>query len=123
MKLITLSSIVDQLQDISCLAQEQLVCFSLNDANEVIIRRVISVGSFNAVFAHPREIFKAALVDGAVAVIIAHNHPSGKPWPSNQDVFLTQQLASVGLILGVPLIDHVIVSGSKSFSFKEAELL
>jgi DNA repair protein RadC len=74
---------------------------------------VISIGTLNANLIHPREVFKPAIENGAAAVILAHNHPSGVVKPSEADIEVTSQLVEVGKIVGIPLIDHVIIGKGK----------
>jgi DNA repair protein RadC len=103
--------------------QEFLVCLSVDGGQRLIARRVVTIGTLNASLAHPREIFAAPIADRAASVIISHNHPSGDHNPSEKDVELTQQLVAAGLILGIPLRDHYIVSTTGYFSFKENLLI
>jgi DNA repair protein RadC len=92
----------------------------LVDARHRLIRvRILSVGSLDAVTAQPRDVFREALAAGAAAVIVFHNHPSGDPAPSPEDVTLTHRLVSAGKILGVDLLDHLIIGDARYFSMKE----
>jgi DNA repair protein RadC len=100
------------------LRQEQMVLITMNGGNRIIRIRSISVGSANSTQAHPREAFAPAIEDRAVAVIFAHNHPSGNPEPSMEDLILTQKLCESGQILGIPVLDHLIVSSSGFTSIK-----
>jgi DNA repair protein RadC len=100
------------------LRQEQMVLITMNGGNRIIRVRSISVGSANSTQAHPREAFAPAIEDRAVAVIFAHNHPSGNPDPSTEDLILTQKLCESGQILGIPVLDHLIVSSSGFTSIK-----
>jgi DNA repair protein RadC len=117
------SEIVASLQDIADLRQEHFICFSLDSKNRVINQRTVFIGTLTSVIAHPREIFAGALTDGAAGIIVAHNHPSGDVWPSKGDISTNQQLIAAGQILGVPVEDHIIVGGSKHFSFCEHGLM
>ncbi|MCC6395914.1 MAG: DNA repair protein RadC [Bacteroidetes bacterium] len=83
----------------------------------------LSVGTLNASLVHPREVYKVAIDNGAAAIIVVHNHPSGNPEPSNEDVEITRQLAEAGKIIGIPLHDHMIVAGDRSTSLAERGLL
>ena len=103
--------------------QEFLVCLSIDVGQRLIARRVVTIGTLTTSLAHPREIFAAPIADRAASVIISHNHPSGDHTPSGKDIELTQQLVSAGLILGIPLQDHYIVSTTGYFSFKEHLLI
>ncbi len=75
---------------------------------------------FNANIVHPREVFKMALAESAAHIIVAHNHPSGDPTPSREDIEITQKLAETGKIMGIDLLDHVIIGDGRHFSMKEA---
>lgn len=84
---------------------------------------VISVGCLSSSLVHPREVFKAALDARAAAVILFHNHPSGDPEPSAEDIALTRRLSSVGTLMGMEVLDHVVVGAGRYVSFKERGLL
>ena len=109
--------------DIAGKQQEYFVCISLNGANEVIEKRVVTVGLLDKSQVHPREVFADVLADRAAAVILAHNHPSGELKPSNSDLKIHEQLTEAGRILGIRILDHVIVSKKGYFSFQEAGLI
>jgi DNA repair protein RadC len=109
----------DVLQDLKYLDREHFVTIYLNAKNHMIGRETISVGSLDASIAHPREIFKGAIRRGAANVIFAHNHPSGIPDPSPEDIMITQRLAEVGIIVGIEVMDHIIIGGDKYYSFQE----
>lgn len=93
------------------LGKEQLRGLYLNSRHELIYEEIISVGSLTANIVHPREVFQPALARGAVAIIIAHNHPSGNTRPTDADLMVTAQLKSAGLLLGIELLDHLIIAG------------
>lgn len=97
--------------------QEHLAVITLDTAGRVINSKVVFIGTVTATLVHPREIFAQAVADMAVSVIVAHNHPSGNPEPSGQDIDTTQQLVAAGLILGIALEDHIVVAGDRHFSF------
>jgi DNA repair protein RadC len=103
--------------------QEYFLCISLNGANEVIGNRVVTVGLLNSSPVHPREVFADVILDRAATVILAHNHPSGLLKPSPDDINLTSQMVEAGKILGIPVLDHIIISKKGYFSFKEEGLL
>jgi DNA repair protein RadC len=106
------------------LPQEHLVCLTLNGAAKLIAKRVIGIGTLNTAVTHPREVYADAIVDRAAQILLIHNHPSGDPHPSLEDVEFTKLLRDAGRILGIPLNDHVVVSPSGSyFSFAEEGLL
>ncbi|TAK12572.1 MAG: DNA repair protein RadC [Acidobacteria bacterium] len=92
----------------------------LVDTKHQLIRvRVLSVGSSNAVTAEPREVYRDALLAGAAGVIVFHNHPTGDPTPSRDDLALTERLANAGRVVGVELVDHLIVGDARYFSMRE----
>jgi DNA repair protein RadC len=93
----------------------------LVDARHQVLRiRILATGSLDAVVAEPREVFRDALVAGAAGVIVFHNHPSGDPAPSPEDVALTHRLAAAGRVVGVTLLDHVIIGDARYFSMRES---
>jgi len=100
------------------LRHEQMILITLNGGNMVIKIHSISVGTANSTLAHPREAFAPAIEDRAVAVVFAHNHPSGCHLPSMEDLILTQKLCEAGHILEIPVLDHLIVSASGFTSIK-----
>jgi DNA repair protein RadC len=100
--------------------QEHFLCASINGANEILNIRVVSIGLIDRSPVHPREVFADALADRAVAVIVAHNHPSGGVEPSHSDIQITAQLKAAGEILGIALLDHIIFNRTDYFSFLEA---
>lgn len=103
--------------------QEYFICLSLDSGGRVIKRRTVTIGLLDMALAHPREVFAGPLKDRAASVIVAHNHPSGDPKPSRADIKTTQQLVAAGILLGVPVGDHIIVAGQEHFSFMRARLL
>ena len=103
--------------------QEYVICLSLDSAQRLITRRTVTIGLLDASLIHPREVFAGPLKDRAASVIIAHNHPSGEAEPSRADIKATQQLIAAGILLGVPLNDHLIVTQVSHYSFKEHQLL
>jgi DNA repair protein RadC len=103
--------------------QEYFVCLSLNGANEVIENRVVTVGLLNSNQVHPREVYADPLTDRAASIIVAHNHPSGTLEASPEDIALTDRLARAGKLLGVPLLDHIIVTKTGYLSLKQAGYL
>jgi DNA repair protein RadC len=75
------------------------------------MRRVlVSRGSLNASIVHPREVFRPAIISSAASIVLAHNHPSGDPEPSDEDISITRRLAQVGELLGIPVLDHVVIA-------------
>ena len=103
--------------------KEHFLVLTLNGAHQVIRLRIVSIGIMNRCIVHPREVFLPAIQDGSVAVIIAHNHPSGQLEPSEEDKAITKRLVDAGQILGIPVLDHLILSRKGFFSFLEGGLL
>ena len=112
--------VVPLLQDIAGKQQEHFVCISLNGANEVIEKRIVTVGLLDRSQVHPREVFADVIQDRAAAVIFAHNHPSGDLRPSENDLLIHSQLTEAAKILGLRVLDHVIVSKKGYYSFQES---
>lgn len=90
--------------------KEHIVAFYLDTQQELIERRIISVGTLDASLLHPREVFESALQLSAAGVILAHNHPSGSLDPSDEDIAITKRISDAGDLLGITLVDHIIVS-------------
>jgi DNA repair protein RadC len=109
--------------DLADKRQEHFLCISLNGANEVIEKRIVTIGLLNMSPVHPREVFADVLVDRAAAVIFVHNHPSGDLQPSDADLRMHEQLTEAGNILGLRIIDHIIISRRGYLSFQEAGLM
>ncbi len=103
--------------------QERFLCLSLNGAHELIATRVVTVGLVNRAIVHPREVFADPLADRASAIIVAHNHPSGRLDPSDEDLELTRRLKLSGELLGIPILDHLIFCENGWLSFVERGLL
>jgi DNA repair protein RadC len=103
--------------------QEQFIVMTLNGAHEVITVSLVSLGLLNRTIVHPREVFYRAIRDLAAAVIVSHNHPSGQPEPSDEDRNITQRLINAGEIIGIPVLDHLIITRDGFVSFKDLGLI
>lgn len=103
--------------------REHFLIMSLDTRNHLIETQTISMGSLDSSIVHPREVFKAAISDLATSIILFHNHPSGNPEPSEEDIKLTRRLIDTGQTIGIDVIDHIIVSDSNYFSMKEKNLI
>ncbi len=103
--------------------KEHFVLLSLDSRNCLIRISKISIGSLNSNIVHPREVFKEAIQCSAAQVLVAHNHPSGEPEPSDQDIALTRRLGEVAKIIGIELLDHIIIGKDKFSSLKEKGLM
>jgi DNA repair protein RadC len=109
--------------DIAGKQQEYFICISLNGANEVIEKRIVTIGLLDKTPVHPREVFADVIADRAAAVIFAHNHPSGDLQPSEADRRTHEQLTEAAKILGLCVLDHLIVTKKGYFSFRESGLI
>ena len=98
---------------------EKFLVLLLDSKNQVIRMEQVSEGSVNSSVVHPREVFAPALLYHAAAILVAHNHPSGDPKPSQEDKELTRSLNETGIIMGIPLIDHLVIGDGIFFSFRE----
>jgi DNA repair protein RadC len=119
-KIICAKDVLPLVADIATKPQEHFVCISLNGANEVIEKRVVTKGLLDQTPVHPREVFADAIRDRAAAVIFAHNHPNGDVQPSEADRRTHDQLTEAAKILGLRVLDHIIVSKKGHYSFQEA---
>ena len=105
--------------DMSSLLQEHFVVLFLNVKNEVLHKQTIFIGSLNSSIVHPREIYREAVKRSAASIIAAHNHPSGNPSPSPEDIEVTKRLVEAGSIIGIELLDHLIIGDHRFISLKE----
>ena len=103
--------------------KERVLLLLLDQKERLIGEEVLSVGTVSASLLSPREVFIAALKKEAVHIILLHNHPSGDPAPSKQDMLVTEEIQEIGRMIDIPLIDHIIIGDNKYMSFKEAGLL
>lgn len=117
------------LQSIHTKGKEYFYVIYLDSRNQEIARdfeitnHLVSMGTVNASLVHPREVFEKAIKNNAVDIILAHNHPSNKTDPSDQDIAVTRRLSEAGDLLGIKVIDHIIVAKSGYFSFREQNLI
>jgi DNA repair protein RadC len=107
------------MEEMRFLSQEHFVCLYLNTKNQVLHKQTVFIGSLNASIVHPREVFKEAFKRSAASLICFHNHPSGDPSPSREDIEVTKRLTECGKILGIELLDHLIIGEKKFVSLKE----
>jgi DNA repair protein RadC len=122
-KITKAEDVLPLLTDIASKQQEYFVCISLNGANEVIEKRVVTIGLLNHSQVHPREVFADVIADRAASVIFAHNHPSGELQPSEADLKIHEQLIQAAKILGIRVLDQIIVTRKGYLSFQENGLL
>ncbi|MVO99684.1 RadC family protein [Paenibacillus lutrae] len=112
--------VFDLLKDeLRYLQKEHFVCLFLNTKNHIIGRETLSIGTLNASIVHPREVFRAAIQRSSASIVCVHNHPSGDPTPSPQDIELTHRLIEAGGIIGIDVLDHVVIGDDRYVSLKE----
>ena len=101
---------IEQLQDIKAQRKEHFVGLYLNARHELIHKEIVSIGTANASIVHPRDVFAPAIMHNAVALIVAHNHPSGDATPSPEDRDVTHRLKEAGRLLGISVLEHIIIT-------------
>lgn len=111
------------MEEMRFLQQEHFVCMFLNTKNRVIDKKCIFIGSLNTSVVHPREIFREAIRCSAASVICIHNHPSGDPTPSQEDIEITKRLFNAGEMIGIEMIDHLIIGDQTYYSMRENSLI
>ena len=103
--------------------KEHFLAVTLNGGHNIIQIHVVSIGTTNSAYVHPREVFYEAIKENASAILVCHNHPSGAVEPSDEDIECTRKLLAASKIIGIPLLDHVIIDCNNYFSFLENGLL
>ena len=103
--------------------KEHFAILMLNTKNHILGLQDVSVGSLTASIVHPREVFETAILHHSAAIILLHNHPSGDPNPSREDIAVTQRLVKAGKLMDIAILDHIIIGGSSFVSMKERNLL
>ncbi len=111
------------MEEMRHLDREHFCALLLNTKNQVLVRETISIGTLNSSAIHPRELFKAAIRRSAAGVILVHNHPSGDPTPSCQDIEVTNRLIEAGNIIGIEVLDHLVIGDNRFTSFKAKGLI
>jgi len=109
-RILSARDVWNELVDLRAERQEHFVALDLSVRHSIIARRIVHIGTLVGVEVHPREVFRGAILNSAAAMIIAHNHPSGDPTPSCQDIELTLRLREVAELCGIPILDHVVVA-------------
>src|SRR6266571_3163060 len=99
--------------------KEMFMCLHLDGKNRIIAVDLVSIGSLNQSIVHPREVYKTALLSNAAALILIHQHPTGDPTPSSEDIAITRRLKEAGDILGLKVLDHIIIGDGEYLSFVE----
>lgn len=104
--------------------REQVIVCCLDNKNQPVSVNIVSMGTVNSSLVHPREVFKTAVLSNAASIILFHNHPSGDPEPSQEDINITERIKEAGKILGIELLDHIIIGSENRFiSFKEKNMI
>jgi len=111
------------MEEMRYLDREHFEALLLNTKNQVLAKETISIGTLNSSAIHPRELFKAAIRRSAAGVILLHNHPSGDPTPSRQDIEVTGRLIEAGNIIGIQVLDHLVIGDNRFTSFKAKGLI
>jgi len=111
--------VFDFCHDLTNLPQEGVFVLLLNSKNRILQRRLVTYGILDASYVHPREVFRDAIKTNAKSLIIVHNHPTGEPDPSLDDIRITQKMNESGIILGINLLDHVIIGNGKYHSIRD----
>ena len=110
-------------QGFAWLDREVFIAMMLDSRNQVLGIHTVTVGTLNASLVHPREVFRPAILMGANALVLGHNHPSGDPTPSKEDIQLTRRLTEVGELVGIQVLDHLIFTDHKFVSLKETNCI
>jgi len=103
--------------------KEKFIIICLNSANKIIKHEIISIGNLNSSIVHPREIFKSAIENNSASIILLHNHPSGNPEPSGEDISVTRKIVEAGKIFDIPVFDHIIVAGNEFSSMVSRKII
>lgn len=111
------------LSDIKLQKKEHFMVLYLNARQEVIHKEIVSMGTLNASLVHPREVFEPALKYLASVILLAHNHPSGDEEPSDADIAITKRLNEVGQLMGIEVMDHIIITSERYYSFREHNMI
>jgi DNA repair protein RadC len=95
----------------------------LNTSNKIFKEVTVSEGTLSSSLVHPREVFKEAIIESAASIMLVHNHPSGNPEPSREDILITEKLVAAGEIIGIKVLDHIIIAGDNYVSFVKLGLI
>jgi len=115
--------VLAQARDLARARKEHFAVLLLNARHELQAREIVSIGSLNASIVHPREVFLPAILHSAASVVLVHNHPSGDPEPSEEDLSITRRLVEVGELVGIQVLDHVIVAQRGVVSLRSRQLM
>lgn len=117
------SQVADTFQFLMKETKEMFITLHLDGKNRIICMDVVSIGSLNQSIVHPRSVFMTACLSSAAAIILVHQHPTGDPAPSSEDIAITRRLKEAGEIMGISILDHIIVGEGRYLSFVESGLL
>ena len=118
-RILNANDIYNELKEYTTKTQEYFLTITLDGASHIINKRVVFIGTLNQSLVHPREVFADAIADRAAGIIIAHNHPSQTPTPSQADINITNRLKDVANLIGIELLDHIILTKNSYYSFSE----
>ena len=117
------AELMNAVVSLNVMGEEHCYMLSLNSSGKLIGLFFISKGTVNMTCLNPREAFMRALLVGASSIILCHNHPSGNPKPSRDDIEVTKKFKEVGKLLGIPVLDHIIIGGDSYYSFEENRMI
>ncbi len=109
--------------ELSDVQQEYFYCLYLDQHKRLIDKKLLFKGTLNKSYIHPREIFKEAYLASAASIICVHNHPSGNVIPSRDDIIVTENLVKIGILQGIPILDHIIIGENNYYSFYENNMI
>lgn len=103
--------------------REEFLILILDTKNKIKASKTVSIGSINQTLVHPREVFRFAITNNANSIILSHNHPSGDPSPSHEDILITKRLQEAGKLIGIKVLDHIIIGNDKYISLREKKII
>ena len=115
--------VFEMFRDLIFETKEHFICLHLDGKNRIVCLDRVSVGSLNQSVVHVREVMKSALLSSAAAILLIHNHPTGDPSPSGEDMAITRRLKESGELIGIPVLDHIIIGNGEYVSFVERGLI
>jgi DNA repair protein RadC len=122
-RILDYNDVLPLVEDLRDKKQEFFLTLTLDGGQNLIQKRTVFIGTLNESFVHPREIFADAISDRAASIILVHNHPSVDVYPSKEDILVTNRLQEVAKLVGIKVLDHIIITKTESFSFKNKGLL
>jgi DNA repair protein RadC len=115
--------IFEMFRNLKIETKEHFLCLHMDGKNRIICMDRVSIGSINQSIVHVREVMKSVLLSSAASTVLIHNHPSGDPNPSSEDITITRRLKEAGDLIGIPVLDHIIIGDDRYVSFVECGLL